>query len=199
MARHCMRPGCDRAAAARLSYDTEAAAVWLDLPLDDGQPAQQVCSIHAASLTAPLGWTVTDRRSMAVGRADAPARSPIVETEVSPFTEARRAARSSNVTEAPTPSDDESADAPGVPVAVSDPTQVGATEASGKEAPDDEALDNKTPDKETPDNEAPDKVAASPKAGTKSKGKLLERAFEWTGPQHSVLTTGHDHRPRRRD
>jgi hypothetical protein len=147
-----MRPGCDRPAAARLTYSTAEAAVWLDRPLEDGQPAQQVCSIHAATLTAPLGWTVTDRRLVGVGPVDAPLQPPIVEEEVSPFTEA--------------------------PAAVVEPTHTGVEEAV---------------------EPAESASRMTPKADTKSKGKLLERAFEWTGPQHSVLTTGHDHRPRRQD
>lgn len=170
MARHCMRPGCDRPAAARLSYDTAAAAVWLDRPLDDGQPAQQVCSVHAATLTAPLGWTVTDRRLVAVGHVDAPVQTPIGEGEVSPFTEAA-------VVEQTQPDVEQ--------------TQPGPEEAAESAEPVSQASASQPP--------ADTGASDSPKVDAKSKGKLLERAFEWTGPQHSVLTTGHDHRPRRRD
>lgn len=59
-----MRPGCDRPAAARLTYDTVAGSVWLDEPITSRDPAQQVCGEHAATLTVPVGWTVTDRRSV---------------------------------------------------------------------------------------------------------------------------------------
>lgn len=142
MARHCMRPGCDRPAAARLTYDTEAAAVWLDPPIEDGQPAQQVCGIHAGTLTAPLGWTVTDRRMVGVGDHAEPACAPVVDRDVSPVVE----------------------------------TVLAASD-------------------QAPEQSAPER----PKADTGSRGKLLERAFEWTGPQHSVLTTGHGHRRNRRD
>lgn len=67
-----MRPGCDRLVAARLTFDPVGCAVWLDPPVDDDEPAQQVCSIHAATLTVPVDWTVTDRRFGAVGSADPP-------------------------------------------------------------------------------------------------------------------------------
>jgi hypothetical protein len=57
-----MRPGCDRPVAARLTFDPVGCAVWLDPPVLDEEPVQLVCSIHAATLTVPLGWSVTDRR-----------------------------------------------------------------------------------------------------------------------------------------
>jgi len=62
MARQCMRPGCDRPVAAQLTVDPSALAVWIDRAGDGGGMAQQVCVEHAATLTAPLGWSITDRR-----------------------------------------------------------------------------------------------------------------------------------------
>jgi hypothetical protein len=57
-----MRPGCDRPAVTRLSYDTVSCRVWLD-PLPDRQgPAQEICSLHSSRLTVPRGWMLCDRR-----------------------------------------------------------------------------------------------------------------------------------------
>lgn len=189
MARHCMRPGCDRPAAARLTYDTEAAAVWLDRPLDDGQPAQQVCSVHAATLTAPLGWTVTDRRLVAVGYPEASLQPPILEGGVSPFTEERPTARSSAEPDAPVTPDEEQAGVPESPAAIVESTATRTVEAARPSAR------SQVVETEHREGESPAAESAEPK----SRGKLLERAFEWTGPQHSVLTTGYGRRPRRRD
>ncbi len=301
-----MRPGCDRPAAARLTYDTDAAAVWLDRPVEDGQPAQQVCSVHAATLTAPLGWTVTDRRLLAVGSPEPgaersgrspgdwatqpPARSteeqparvsaasspgslspvtsspepaaqrsvpstgsPVVGEPVSPFRSDRQqepdvdpdmqpAARASE----PCESDAAVVVArPGVPMAgvsgktsggdhrrapLSDPDSADHDRA-GHGSADHGSADHDTPDRDRAGHdesaersdepgrnrkttgvepgERDDRPSRSRSPGRKdpdgrtaktgSRGKLLDRAFEWTGPQHSVLTTGHDHRPRRRD
>ena len=134
MARQCMRPGCDRPVAASLTYDTESVAVWLDRPEDGGEMAQQVCAVHAANLTVPLGWTVTDRRL-----APVPSAGPLPP-------------------EAVPPAEDQGAD----------------DEAGPADSPADTGV---------PENEAPRPVQRKPKG-------LLDRAFEWTGPQHSVLTTG---------
>ena len=62
-----MRPGCDRPAAARLSYDTISCQVWLDQMPERLGPVQEICQFHAERLTVPRGWTLCDRR------VDAPA------------------------------------------------------------------------------------------------------------------------------
>ncbi len=205
MARQCMRPGCDRLAAARLTYDTAAGAVWLDPPVDDGQPAQQVCDVHAATLTAPLGWTMTDRRFIEVGASRYSLSPPVIEGEVSPFAQARRAARS----EEPGTFTQQTLEIPDDGSAQS-PTGVAAVGAPGSEAPRSEVPESHAPETDAPETEAPGPEAprvegpesevppadepevgeAPGKPGTKPRGKLLDRAFEWTGPQHSVLTTG---------
>ena len=58
-----MRSGCDRPATSRLSYDADQLAVWLDELTPDPAPVQEVCDFHAERLTAPRGWTVSDRRA----------------------------------------------------------------------------------------------------------------------------------------
>jgi len=57
-----MRPGCDRPAEARLSYDTISCQVWLDQMPDRLGPVQEICQFHAARLTVPRGWRLNDRR-----------------------------------------------------------------------------------------------------------------------------------------
>ena len=194
MARHCMRPGCDRPAAARLTYDTEAAAVWLDRPVPDSEPAQQVCSVHAATLTAPLGWTVTDRRLMAVGPVGDSAHPSLSE---------RGSATGARLLGSPAePARSEAPPSEGAP---EEPAPVGSrpsdrSRSGPAEAPETAEVDQPAAvldqpaavsDQSAVAEDTPPAKPKSPKAapGRKDRPKLLDRAFEWTGPQHSVLTT----------
>lgn len=194
MARHCMRPGCDRPAAARLTYDTEAAAVWLDRPVPDSEPAQQVCSVHAATLTAPLGWTVTDRRLMAVGPVGDSAHPSL--SERGSATGARLLG---------SPAEPALSEAPPSEGAPEEPAPVGSrpserSRSGPAEAPETAEVDQPAAvldqpaavsDQSAVAEDTPPAKPKSPKAapGRKDRPKLLDRAFEWTGPQHSVLTT----------
>ncbi len=57
-----MRPGCDRGAAARLTYDPVGCQVWLD---DLGERIgrdTEICMLHAQRLVVPRGWQLSDRR-----------------------------------------------------------------------------------------------------------------------------------------
>jgi hypothetical protein len=116
MASRCLRPGCDRPAAARLSYDAVSCELWLDDVEVPGPRSriQELCEFHADRLTVPRGWVVTDRRG---GAASAPGTG-------------------------------------------ADGAATGATPPSG-----------------TDDGPGADEAP------------LLARAFAWTGPQRSVLTT----------
>ncbi len=58
-----MRPGCDRDAASRLTYDTVACQVWLDDLTDRVGRHQEICVLHAERLTVPRGWELCDRRA----------------------------------------------------------------------------------------------------------------------------------------
>lgn len=58
-----MRPGCDRDAAARLTYDTIGCQVWLDDLAERTGRNQEICVLHAERLTVPRGWALEDRRS----------------------------------------------------------------------------------------------------------------------------------------
>ena len=46
-----------------MSFDSDMLEVWLDELTLDPEPVQEVCEFHAERLTAPRGWTVSDRRA----------------------------------------------------------------------------------------------------------------------------------------
>lgn len=157
-----MRPGCDRPATARLTYDPVACDLWLD-PLGPTRAAvQELCEFHVERLTVPRGWTVNDRRPGSEPDR-AVAEGPEVEDSEAPVAEAPVAERAEvPVAEAPEVEGSE----------VEDPVPEALTPAEAPMAA------------EAPDDGAPD----APSEGPASSG-LLGRAFAWTGPQHSVLTT----------
>lgn len=169
MPRQCVRPGCDRPAAARLTYDTVAGAVWLERPIDGDEPAQQVCSVHAATLTVPLGWTVTDRRSLP---------------------EPQRAGRGESAVAEDPPAEDPPAEAPSP---AEEPT---SAEELSPDTP--AAAEEPRPTRGKP--EAGEPAARARRKPARANGSnLLDRAFEWTGPQRSVLTQrGESARPPQR-
>lgn len=48
-----------------MSFDYAARAVWLeDLDAAHEGPGHRLCVDHADRLTPPMGWTLTDRRSV---------------------------------------------------------------------------------------------------------------------------------------
>lgn len=64
MLKNCVR--CGGPAGALMVYDYAERAVWLeDLMLTDRMFAgHPFCADHANRLTPPLGWTLTDRRTL---------------------------------------------------------------------------------------------------------------------------------------
>jgi len=46
-----------------MSFNSDVLEVWLDELTTDPEPVQEVCEFHAERLTAPRGWTVSDRRA----------------------------------------------------------------------------------------------------------------------------------------
>lgn len=61
--RHCSRPACADAAAVTLTYQYRRSQVWLDELSDERDPhAYDLCAVHAARLSVPLGWHLLDRR-----------------------------------------------------------------------------------------------------------------------------------------
>ncbi len=66
MNRRCARPGCGEPAAATLSYRYASSTVWLDDVAAEADPSTyDLCRRHAAGLTVPHGWNLTDGRSTA--------------------------------------------------------------------------------------------------------------------------------------
>jgi hypothetical protein len=62
-ARHCTRTGCAVAATATLSYWYANRTVWIDdLALAPHPNGYDLCTMHADSLSVPVGWDRQDRR-----------------------------------------------------------------------------------------------------------------------------------------
>ncbi len=63
MVSRCTR--CGAPAAIFMSFDYAERSVWLeDLGTQFGEPGHFLCVDHADRLTPPMGWTLTDRRSV---------------------------------------------------------------------------------------------------------------------------------------
>ncbi|HEV2767153.1 MAG TPA: DUF3499 family protein [Acidimicrobiales bacterium] len=63
--RRCARPGCSAEASATMTYGYRARTAWIDDLLDDAGGGYDLCEHHADGLGVPVGWTRTDRRSLA--------------------------------------------------------------------------------------------------------------------------------------
>jgi hypothetical protein len=193
MTRTCKRPGCDRPAATRLSYDTVSCQVWLDpLPEFAGRD-QEICALHSSRLTVPRGWSISNHQLLRPTVDDAPAPDA---------PDADAAVTDAVVPDAPVP-DAPVSDAPVSDVAVSDATVVAAGEGGAPErrtrrdrarmarmartAPvGQDSSDASEGDPDTPpggtqgEDELPDALQAT--------SPLLSRAFRSTGHQRSVIT-----------
>ncbi|NND83512.1 MAG: DUF3499 family protein [Acidimicrobiia bacterium] len=57
---------CGGPSAALMVYSYEDRAVWLEdlTSADQMIPGHPMCDDHANALTPPLGWTLTDRRTL---------------------------------------------------------------------------------------------------------------------------------------
>lgn len=186
MVRVCMRPGCDRPAIARLSYDPITCAVWLDDVAERLGSAQEICALHTERLTVPRGWELSDRRS-----DESPLFTTPTESDSGPKPRKKRRRRTSG-TEAAAQTlalfdvlrqelgevdcskdqhDDGRTDhdAEPEPVQEPEPVPVAVPESVGRQesAPED-------------DDPVPDALKAT--------SPLLARAFATTGHQRSVLT-----------
>lgn len=193
-----MRPGCDRLAVARLSYDTIGCQVWLDELPERSGPVQEICELHADRLTVPRGWILCDRRAEQPALFVAPSEPAETSTRavtVVPTRSTRTRAISS-------PELFELIDAPDleppVEIAVEAAVQldlVVALERAELEQHADEAL----PDAEGSEPElAPEPDDVELPSALQATSPLLARAFGATGPQHSVLTQRDGPRRRRR-
>lgn len=196
-----MRPGCDRPAAARLTYDPVACELWLDQLRGSGAPVQELCEFHVARLTVPRGWTVTDRRAPAVDGAQAvppPVRADVehvraAEVEAAepapvdrpePVGEAAAAATATT-----TGAEDRAGAAAGAATSSATDADDGAGADDGGRDDDGRDDDGRDDDAQVADEQVDGRAGAAGAAG--GRPPLLERAFAWTGPQHSVLTTPH--------
>ena len=61
--RQCSRTGCAERAVVSLTYEYGRSHVWLDVLHPERDPhAYDLCRRHAAALSVPLGWKLSDRR-----------------------------------------------------------------------------------------------------------------------------------------
>ena len=66
MPRRCARPTCPEYAVVTLSFDYTGANVWLnDLTADDDPANHDLCERHGDRATAPQGWVLHARRTVA--------------------------------------------------------------------------------------------------------------------------------------
>lgn len=175
-----MRPGCDRDAATRLTYDPIGCEVWLDDLAERVGRHQEICALHAERLTVPRGWSLSDRRS---------AEPPMFVTtsaEAAPAApEPRRRRRrrrddAAGDTAAQTLElfetlRQELAAVPADPEPEPEPEPVVAVEPEPEPEP-----EQPEPEPDLPSDELP--------AALRATSPLLSRAFAATGHQRSVLT-----------
>jgi hypothetical protein len=105
MAGLCMRQGCGRTAQARLEMNAPELLVVLEDLLNPDDPVQMLCGLHANSLRAPLGWSISDNRS---GRGVTPADIPRARTGPSASEEADAVSEESEASEKSEPEESES-------------------------------------------------------------------------------------------
>lgn len=180
-----MRPGCDRVAAARLTYDTIGCQVWLDDLAERTGRNQEICILHAERLTVPRGWALEDRRSDEPPLFVPPPSAPAA---TRPRAEGRAGRRRNSSGSHPAAQTMElfevlrqelaeaEAAAEPVPEPALDPVAETAPEPAPEPAPD--------PVPET----VPEPVDDELPAALQATSPLLSRAFATTGHQRSVLT-----------
>lgn len=201
MIRLCMRPGCDRDAAARLTYDPVACEVWLDDLAERVGRNQEICSLHAERLTVPRGWVLSDRRSQqpamfvtpaaptAASPAAAAADSAAVEPAPGPRRRRRRAPAAHPATQTPATQTMELFEVLRQELAQA---EADAEQPAPEPEPEPEAVAEPAPEPEpvpahepvTASEREPDEVPEALRATS----PLLARAFASTGHQRSVLT-----------
>lgn len=189
-----MRPGCDRPAEARLSYDTIGCQVWLDALADRPGRSQEICDLHATRLTVPRGWMLCDRRvdepalfvATTAGATATAATLPSAPTPTArPSGRPGRRRRSGERTRHPAATL-ELFESPGAEPAPEPPsrieTQVDAVQrVEAVEVVEPVPEVEPTPvDEPAPDDDVPESLRAT--------SPLLARAFAATGHQRSVLT-----------
>lgn len=69
--RQCSRPDCSVHAEVTLTYEYRTSHVWLDALTPERDPhGYDLCGQHAADLTVPRGWSVSDRRRVVAAGLD---------------------------------------------------------------------------------------------------------------------------------
>jgi hypothetical protein len=159
-----MRPGCDRSAVARLTFDPVGCELWLDALANHTAPVQELCTFHVDRLTVPRGWTVIDRRPGVVVAAPEPASAPAP---------------------VPAPAPEPAPAEVGQPESAAEP----AEQAPAVPSFEPDERDQSDGVDETDGVEARPPARRERKPAT----PLLERAFAWTGPQQSILTQPRRH------
>ncbi|HNG25495.1 MAG TPA: DUF3499 family protein [Microthrixaceae bacterium] len=196
MARTCMRPGCDRPAAARVAFDPVALQLWLDPLARRSAPVQELCEFHVERLTVPRGWSATDRRPGVV--ADVVPGSPglsVVDAAPSstPVPEPEAESEPESEPDAPIDAGEPMAEPPVADLPVVSEPVVSEPVASELVVSEDPERSTASPVDPAAAHDRPQPAAASAsrnrgRGGRGSAPSLLSRAFELTGHQESILT-----------
>ncbi|HMX08424.1 MAG TPA: DUF3499 family protein, partial [Microthrixaceae bacterium] len=202
VARTCMRPGCDRPAAARVAFDPVALQLWLDPLARRSAPVQELCEFHVERLTVPRGWSATDRRPGVVADVvpgspglsvvdAAPSSTPVPEPEAESEPEPEPEAESEP--DAPIDAGEPMAEPPVADLPVVSEPVVSEPVASELVVSEDPERSTASPVDPAAAHDRPQPAAASAsrnrgRGGRGSAPSLLSRAFELTGHQESILT-----------
>ena len=182
-----MRPGCDRGAAARLTYDPVGCEVWLDDLAERVGRHQEICTLHAERLTVPRGWTLSDRRSDEPTMFVAPAApvAPVAAEPAAPRRRRRAAGKGHPATQTLELFEvlrQELAEAEAAPVVA--PVAAAVVEPIVEPAPEPVVEPAAEVEVESATEPAGDELPEALQATS----PLLARAFAATGHQRSVLT-----------
>lgn len=79
--RSCSRTGCNRPAAASLSFRYETRQVWVTSLQARSGTRYDLCAEHADTLTVPRGWHRKEERPRSPRRTPQPAAPPPVEAD----------------------------------------------------------------------------------------------------------------------
>ena len=75
--RQCSRSGCAERAVVSLTYEYAESRAWLDeLPAEREPHGYDLCRRHAAALSVPLGWKLSDRRDSPFCRLESTGTEP---------------------------------------------------------------------------------------------------------------------------
>jgi hypothetical protein len=182
-----MRPGCDRDAAARLTYDPIACEVWLDDLAERVGRHQEICSLHAERLTVPRGWAMSDRRSDEQPMFVQPAPSPAPAAA----TPTRRRRRRSEAASHPATQTLELFETLRQELAAAESAPEPEPQPSPEPEPEPELVEEPTPEpvSEPEPEPVPEPVGSDElPESLRATSPLLSRAFSATGHQRSVLT-----------